>query len=113
VQVDRVGHAVQGRPGEHARQSEAVVPVHVGEADPRDLSGRNTGVDHLALGPLTRIKQDALAVEPQQVAVVVAGPGRDLGGCAEHHQFTHGTESPTPLPLPSSPPVRWTGLHLS
>ena len=57
--------------------------------------GRDPGVDHLPLGALARVEEQALAVPAQQVAVVVAGPGGHLAGGAEDDEFAHGTECPT------------------
>ncbi len=95
MQVDWVAHTIQGHPGQHARQPEAMITVHVGDADARDLRGRDPGVNHLALRPLAGIEKQALAIPAQHIAVVVTGPCGDLGGCAEGNELTHGTECPT------------------
>ena len=72
VRVHRVRHPVEGEPLDDAGQAEAVVAVEVGEADPGDVVARDAGEQHLALGALARVEEDALAVPAQQVAVVVA-----------------------------------------
>lgn len=95
VQVDRVLDAVQDHPGKHSGQAVAVVAMDVGEADTGDLGGRNPGEHHLALCALAGVEEQALTVPQQQIAVVVTGPGGDLGGGAEDHEFTHGTECAT------------------
>lgn len=98
MQVDRVLNAVQNHPGKHSRQTVAVVTMDVGEADAGDLGGRNPSEHHLALRALAGVEEQALAVPQQQIAVMVAGPGGDLGGGAEDHEFTHGTECATAPP---------------
>ena len=86
-QGDGAVDAVQGHALQHAGQAQAVVAVGVGDADSGDRRGRYAGQDHLALRALARVEQDALGVPAQQVAVVVARAGRDLGRGPEHHQL--------------------------
>jgi len=69
-----------------------VVTVNMRQADPRDPAGRNAGVDHLPLGALAGIEEQALTVPKKQVTVVIALPRRHLRGGTEDYQFTHGTE---------------------
>ncbi|GAB2744317.1 hypothetical protein GCM10027038_47720 [Arthrobacter bambusae] len=77
--------------------------MDMGNADTRDLAGRDASLDHLPLGAFSRIEEQALAIPMEHVSVVVARPGRDLGGGAENHEFTHGTECLTTWRLhPSS-----------
>nr|BFE45897.1 hypothetical protein GCM10017547_37900 [Pseudarthrobacter oxydans] len=90
MEVDRVGHGIEGHAREHARQPEAMVTVHVREADAGDHVCGHPGVDHLALRSLARIKKQALAVPAQEVAVMVPGPGGDLGSGAEDNELAHG-----------------------
>jgi len=92
VQVDRVAHLVEPQPREHPGEAEAVVPVEVGEADAGDLVRGDTGEEHLPLGALARIEEDALPVPEQYVAVVVPRPGGHLGGGAEDHELAHGSK---------------------
>src|SRR5215475_3367212 len=74
-----------------------MVSVEVSDADPADMAGRHAGELHLALRSLPRIEQQALAVPPEEVAVVVAAASRNLARGAENHEFPvgHGTD-PTP-----------------
>ena len=44
----------------------------------------------LPLGALAGVEEEAFAVPPQQIAVVVAGTGRRLGGGPQHDQFAGG-----------------------
>lgn len=81
VEVDALDH-----PGE----AEGVVAVEVGDADPVQVVRGDPGPQHLPLGALTGVEEQALPVPAQQIAVVVAVPGRDLAGGAEDHQFTYG-----------------------
>src|SRR4029453_5687349 len=69
--------------------------MDVGDADPGNLRGRHACVDHLTLGALSRIEENALAIPAEQVSVVIARSRRDLGGGSEENEFTHATESPT------------------
>ncbi|KHL04314.1 hypothetical protein LK10_05050 [Sinomonas humi] len=89
VNVDGMLDAIEGHARDHAWEPVAVVAVDMCEADACDIGARDAGVDHLALRPLAGIEQEALAVPPQEVTVVVAGPGRYLGGSAEDHEFAH------------------------
>jgi hypothetical protein len=52
--------------------------------------GGDARVQHLPLGALSGVEEDALAVPAQQIAVVVAVPGRDLTGGAEDDEFAQG-----------------------
>jgi hypothetical protein len=88
VRVDRVRHLVQGHPLDHAGQAEAVIAVEVREADPVDLRGGDAGEQHLPLGALARVEENALGVPLQEVAIVVAGPGGRLARRPQHHQLT-------------------------
>jgi hypothetical protein len=87
VAHDVMGHPVQGHPLQYARQPQAVVAVEVGDADPVDLAGPHARQQHLPLGALARVEQQALAVPPQQVTVVVAGPRGRLARGPEDHQL--------------------------
>lgn len=87
--MDRVGHGVEGHAREHPRQPEAMVTVNVCEADAGDHVRGHPGMDHLALRSLARIEKQALAVPAQEVAVVVPGPGGDLGRGAEDDELAH------------------------
>jgi hypothetical protein len=78
VQMDRVRHTVEGQAGQDPGQAEAVIAVDMREADARDLGRRHAGMDHLPLGAFARIKEHALAVPKQQIAVMVPCAGRDL-----------------------------------
>ena len=84
---------VQRHPLQHPRQAETVVPVKVGDADAGDLAGRDPGEQHLPLGSLARVEQQALVVPAQEVPVVIAATGGRLARRAENHQFAigHGT----------------------
>ena len=64
-----------------------MVTVEMGDADPVDVVRGDAGPQHLPLGALARVEQDALAVPAQQIAVVVAVPGGHLARGAQHHQF--------------------------
>ena len=88
-----MGDAVEHHAGQYARQAEAVVAVQVRQADAGDAGRADSRVGHLPLGALARIEEQPLAVPPEEVTVVVAGPGGNLGGGAEDHEFTHGVES--------------------
>src|SRR5207302_9042114 len=92
VQVDRMRHAIQGHARKYSGQPEAVVAVDMRDADARDLAGRGTCLDHLPLGGFSRVEEQALAIPMEHISVMVAGPGRNLGGSAENNEFTHGTE---------------------
>lgn len=96
--VDRYGQAslIECHPQDHAGQAETVVAVEMGDADPRDNSGGDTGERELALGALTRIEQHAFTVPAQQVPVVVALPRRRLAGRPQDDEFALG--HPTGLP---------------
>src|SRR5690606_2771984 len=49
--------------------------------------GAHVGVDHLSLRPLAGVEQEALLVPAQEIAVVIAVPGRDLRRGAQHDEF--------------------------
>ena len=85
--VDWVLDPIQGHPREDPGQAQAVIAVEVGDADAGDLGGSDPGEQHLPLGPLAWVKQPSLAIPPQQVAVVVAAPGRCLARRTQNHQF--------------------------
>ncbi len=68
---------------------ETVVAVKVREAQPRHAAGRDTGQQHLALCTLAGVEQQPVAVPPQQIAVVVAIPGRHLARGPQYHQLPH------------------------
>ena len=93
---------VQAHPLHDAGQAEAVVAVGVGEAHPGHGARRDVGERHLPLGALARVEQEALAVPAQQVAVVVAGPGRHLRRGAQDHELAHHATS---LPRAAPPSV--------
>ncbi len=64
-----------------------MVAVEVGDADTRDVAGRDAGVLHLPLGALARVEEESVgAVPPQQISVVVPAPGRHLASRAENHE---------------------------
>lgn len=90
VRGHRVRHLVEVDPLDHPGEPEGVVAVEVGDADPVDVVRGDPGPQHLALGALAGVEEDALAVPAQQIAVVVAVPGGDLAGGAEHHQLAYG-----------------------
>lgn len=87
---DLVRDAVEVDPLDHPGEAQAVVAVEVRDADPVQVVGGDPGAQHLALGALAGVEQDALAVPAQQVAVVVAVPGRDLARGAEDDEFAYG-----------------------
>ncbi len=87
---DGVRDLVEIDPLDHARQAQRVVAVEVRDADPVDVVRGDAGPQHLALGPLARVEEDALAVPAQQIAVVVAVAGRHLTGGAEDHELSYG-----------------------
>ncbi|CAM5668278.1 hypothetical protein SVIOM74S_08144 [Streptomyces violarus] len=87
---DLVRHLVEVDPLDDPGQAEAVVAVEVGDADPVQVVGGDPGAQHLALCALAGVEQDALAVPAEQVAVVVAVPGRDLAGGPEDDEFAYG-----------------------
>ena len=92
--LDRVRHPVQRHPRQHARQAEAMIAVQVGDADAGDLAGRDPGEQHLPLGSLARVEQQALVVPAQEVAVVIAAAGGRLARRAENNQLTVGHDIP-------------------
>jgi hypothetical protein len=105
--LHHVGYPVQGHPLQHARQPQAVIAVKVRDADAGDLARGHAGEQHLALGSLPRVKQQAFSVPAQEVAVVVAVPGGRLARRAENNQLTIGHE-PDPMARVtgvSSPPA--------
>jgi hypothetical protein len=71
-----------------------VVAVEVGDADAGDLVRGDAGEQHLPLGALARVEQQARVVPAQEVPVVIAGAGRRLARGAEDDQLTvgHGTD---------------------
>src|SRR5207244_7182232 len=92
----RAPDAVPG-PGTAAappRVPQAVVAVEVAQADPGHVGGADTGLQHLPLGALTRVEQQALTVPAQEVSVMSAGAGRYLARGSEHHQLTHRNRPP-------------------
>jgi hypothetical protein len=103
VAVHRVVDLVEHQPGHDPGQPEAVVAVEVRDADPGDVRGRDPGQQHLALGALPRVEQEALFVPAQEVPVVVARARRRLARRPEHHEFAH-----TPM-LPAV--ITWTPRH--
>lgn len=84
--------------------------MEVGDADPVEVVGGDPGAQHLALGALAGIEEEALAVPAEEVAVVVAVPGGYLAGGTENHQFTSGQGALPRQPgghcMPR-PPRRW------
>jgi hypothetical protein len=78
---------IQGHPRENAGQAQAVIPVEMGDTDAGDPGRGDPGEQHPPLCPLTRVKQQSLAIPKQQVAVVVAAAGRRLARRAKNHQF--------------------------
>ena len=91
--LHRVRHPVQRHPLQHARQAQAVIPVEMRDADTGDLAGGDPGEQHLPLGALTRVKQQPLAIPPQQVPIVVTAAGGRLARRPQNHQLPvgHGT----------------------
>ena len=85
-----VADPVQGHPLQHARQAQAVITVEVGDADAGDLARRDPGEQHLPLGSLARVEQQALAVPAQQVAVVAAAARGRLARRAKDHKLARG-----------------------
>ena len=57
--------------------------------NPDQVQSRSEGVQHLPLGALTRIEEEALGVPPQEVAVLAALPRRHLTPGAQDNQFAH------------------------
>ena len=96
--LDGAGHPIKRHPLEDAGQAQAVVAVEVGDADPGDLVRGHAGEQHLALGALARIEQQALIVPAQEVPVLVAGARGRLTRGAEDDQLTvgHGTDLSAP-----------------
>jgi hypothetical protein len=79
--------AVQRQALNDPRQTEAVVAVEVGDADVRDLRGRQAGQQHLPLRPLAGVEEDAQFVPLQEDGVVIARPRRHLAGGAEERHL--------------------------
>lgn len=90
VRGDGVRDPVEVDPLNHPGQAQRMVAVEVCDADPVDVVGCDPSPQHLPLGALAGVEEDALAVPAQQIAVVVSVPGGNLAGGAEHHQFTYG-----------------------
>ena len=82
--VHRMGHPVEGHALNDPRYAEAVVAVEMREADPGDVGDGHAGQGHLPLTALARVEEQALAVPPDQVAVVAARLRRHLARGAEH-----------------------------
>jgi hypothetical protein len=82
-----VGAAVEGEALEDAREAEAVVAVEVGDEDPVDGAGGQLAEGHLALGSFAGVEEEALVVPAQEIAVVVAAAGRNLGRRPEGQEF--------------------------
>jgi hypothetical protein len=59
-------------------------------ADPGDVVRTDPGMDHLALGALPRVEQQAMPVPAQQVAIVIAGTGGNRTGGTEHKEIAYG-----------------------
>ena len=60
----------------------------MGHTDAGHRRGRDTGERELALGALTRIEEDRLAVPAEQIPVVVAVMRRRLTRRSQHDEFT-------------------------
>ena len=73
-----------------AGQSQAVVPVEMGDADLIDAAGGDAGHGQLALRALARVEHDADVVPQQEEGVVRTFSGRHLGGRAQHHDLSGG-----------------------
>ena len=93
---DLVRDLVEVDPLDDPGEAERVVAVEVRDADPVQVVRGDPGAQHLALGALAGVEEDALAVPAQQVAVVVAVPGRDLARGAEDDQFPYGQAAALP-----------------
>jgi methylated-DNA-[protein]-cysteine S-methyltransferase len=70
--------------------------MKVSDAQPGEVVRAHPRVQHLPLGALARIEQEALAVPPQQISVVVADSGGDRAGGSEDDEFAgrHGVKLP-------------------
>src|SRR5690625_4498979 len=93
MHVHGVVHSVQHHSRQHPGQAEAMVAVHMGEADAVDLMGGDPGMNHLPLRALPGIEEVSLPVPAQDVTVVVTGAGGHLGGGTQHGEVTHAPES--------------------
>ena len=92
--MDRVLYSVQGHPRKHSWQPKAVIAVNVRQAYARDLVRGHPCMNHLALCSLARVKEEALTVPSQEVAIVVPGARGHLGGRAEDNEFPHSFRGP-------------------
>src|SRR5689334_12220212 len=80
-------YVVQRQPLHNPRYAETVVAVEMRDAEPRDRAGGDPGVQHLPLGPLPRIEQEAVLVPAQEVAVLRAFTRRHLAAGTEDDQL--------------------------
>lgn len=78
VQVHDVSNLIGTETHQNPGQTKAVIPMKMGEADLGDHRRGEAGKSELALGAFPRIKQDAVLIPSQEVAIVVTVPGGRL-----------------------------------
>jgi len=76
--LDGAVHPVERQALDDTGEAQAMVAVEVRDADAFEAPRRHAGEQQLALGTLARIKEDAVSVPTQQVAIVVAVTGGGL-----------------------------------
>ncbi|GAA3124280.1 hypothetical protein GCM10017600_29140 [Streptosporangium carneum] len=72
-----MGDAVPGDALDDSGDAEAVVAVEMRHADPRDVMGTDARVEHLTLGALPGIEQEALTIPEQKISIVITVAGGD------------------------------------
>ena len=70
-----------------AGKAKAVVAVEVGDADAGDVARSGARPEELPLAAVAGVEEEALAVPPQQIAVVVALARGNLAGRSQDDQF--------------------------